>query len=368
MRKHTKTTKKSKPAGDHKAASARRWIGIDVGDRMSEICILDHAGRVVQRTRVRTTPQGFLQSLSAFAGSHVAIETGTHCAWIARVLGNCGLDVTVANARELRKIYQSDRKNDRTDAEMLARMVRFDRALLAPVHLRTQEMQADRSVLNARDALVSSRTKFINVARGLAKCYGVRLPTSSAESFVRQAKGHICQELAPALEPLLTSIAALNEQIRIMDKHIESLAKTRYPQCALLRQIEGVGPLTSMAFILTIGDKQRFRRARDVGAYLGLVPRQFDSGERVSQLPITKAGNKYMRRLLVSAAQYILGPFAPDSTLRRYGERLSERGGANAKKRAVVAVARKLAVLLYHLWSTGEVYEALYYHRHTCAA
>lgn len=367
MRKHSKIETKSKPAEHLKIAGARRWIGIDVGDRMSEICVLDRNGHVVERLRVRTTQQGFSE-LSRFAGSNVAIETGTHCAWIARVLGDCGLDVTVANARELRKIYQSDRKNDRTDAEVLARMVRFDRALLAPVRVRTQQMQADRSILNARDALVGARTKFINVARGLAKCYGTRLPSCSAESFVRQAIPHICADLAPALEPLLKAIAAVNEQIRIMDKHVESLAKTRYPQCALLRQVEGVGPLTAMAFILTLGDNRRFRRARDVGPYLGLVPRQFDSGQRTSQLAISKAGNKYMRRLLVSAAQYILGPFAPDSTLRRYGERISERGGANAKKRAVVAVARKLAVLLYHLWATAEAYEPLHYNRSARAA
>ena len=158
---------------------------------------------------------------------------------------------------------------------------------------------------------------------------------------------------------LATAIDALSEQVRCYDKRIETLTEQRYSETAVLRQITGVGALTSLAFVLTLFDKQRFPRSRDLGPYLGLVPRQDESGDRSPQLPITKAGNGYLRRLLVGSAHYVLGPFGPDSDLRRFGQRLAERGGKNAKKRAVVAVARKLAVLLHRLWVTGEVYDPL---------
>jgi len=161
------------------------------------------------------------------------------------------------------------------------------------------------------------------------------------------------------LQPMIDVIESLTEQIHQYDRQIEKLAATRYPQTQHLQQITGVGALTALAFILVLADSSRFRKSRDVGAYLGLVPRQADSGSRVSQLGITKAGDALMRRLLVNSAHYILGAFGPDCDLRRYGERLMQRGGKNAKKRAVIAVARKLAVLLHHLWSTGEAYDAL---------
>jgi transposase len=188
---------------------------------------------------------------------------------------------------------------------------------------------------------------------------GARLPKCDSASFPRRALEHVPDELHPALLPLLDAVLALTEQIRRHDRAISRLATKDYPQTNLLRQVSGVGPLTSLAFVLTLGDASRFRKSRDVGAYLGLVPRQDDSGARVSQLAITKAGDRAMRRLLVGSAQYILGPFGPDCDLQRYGRRLMQRGGKNAKKRAVVAVARKLAVLLHRLWATGEVYRPL---------
>jgi transposase len=153
-------------------------------------------------------------------------------------------------------------------------------------------------------------------------------------------------------------IAAQTEHIRTYDRTIEAMA-SRSTGANLLRQVTGVGALTAVAYTLTLGDASRFPRSRQVGPYLGLVPRQHDSGDHVSQLPITKAGNALLRRLLVGSAQYILGIHGPDCDLRRYGERLMARGGKNAKKRAIVAVARKLAVLLHHLWATGEVYNPL---------
>ena len=333
-------------------------IGVDVGDRFSRVCILDSDGVPCREERVRTSEPGFRQYFERLAPSQIALEAGTHSGWVSRLLQACGHTAIVANARELRKIHQSDRKNDRADAEILARMLRFDPQLLCPIRHRSAQMQADLAVIRARDTLVGARTKCVNAARGLVKSVGARLPKCSTHSFAAAALDHVPVELHAALSPLIETIANLSDQIRRYDRSIETLAK-EYPATDVLRQVSGVGALTALTFVLTVADPQRFRKSRDIGPYLGLVPRQDDSGNRVSQLPITKAGDAHLRRLLVGSAQYILGPFGPKCSLRSYGERLTQRGGKNAKKRAVVAVARKLAVLLHRLWSTGEVYEAL---------
>ena len=157
----------------------------------------------------------------------------------------------------------------------------------------------------------------------------------------------------------MSQVESLTESIATYDKKIEDLASTKYDQTKLLRQVKGVGPITSLAYVLTLEHPERFRKSRDVGPYLGLIPKQEDSGDKQPQLGISKAGDQMLRRLLVGSGHYILGPFGPDTDLRRYGLRLCERGGKNAKKRAAVAVARKLAVLLHHLWTSGEVYEPL---------
>jgi len=361
VRKHSKKPQVKKATSrSTKPVTLQRWIGIDLGDRWSAVCFLDDAGSVVNRTRVRTTQEAFGQYFSAFAGAAAAIETGTHSGWASRTLTNCGLTVTVANAREIRKIHQSHRKNDRSDAEVLARMLRFDLQLLSPVHHRSAQMQADITILRARDVAVRGRTMVINAVRGLVKSHGGRLPSCDAGSFARHALEHLPPTLKAALLPLIESIADLTQRIRGYDRLIVDVARERYPETALLAQVGGVGPVTSLAFVLTLGDKERFHRSRDVGPYLGLVPRQYDSGSQQSQLPISKVGNSYLRRLLVQSAHYILGPFGPECRLRSYGHRLMERGAKNAKKRAVVAVARKLAILLHHLWATGAIYEPDY--------
>jgi transposase len=349
MRKHSKveTTRQLSNRQQGGRARKRLWIGVDLGNRWSHVCLMDNSGEVMDRTRVRTTPEAMREFFGEYAGSAIAVEASGQSPWLSRVLSECGLDVTVANAREVRKIHQSDRKNDRSDAETLARLLRADRRLLAPIEHRSAAMQADISVLRARDTIVGARTKCINAIRGLTKTTGVQLPQCSAEAFARRVGILIPRELQSALAPLLETIAHLTAQIRGYEKLIERLAREKYPETAALGQVTGVGSLTSLAFVLTIGDRDRFKYSRDVGRYLGLVPRQYDSGDHESQLGITKRGNGFLRRLLVNSAQYILGPFGPDCRLRRHSERLMERGGKNAKKRAVVAVARKLAILLH---------------------
>jgi len=358
MRKRSKDQPNDQLASNAGApAASRLWIGVDLGDRKSEICVLDDQGKVQLRDSVPTTRAAVQEYFTPFAGAQIAIETGTHSPWMDRVLTDCGLTVTVANAREVRKIHKSDRKNDRSDAEILARMLRLDPKLLVPIEHRSATMQVDLSVIRARDTLIRSRTTCINSVRGLAKSYGERLPKCSADAFVHRVSACVPRELEPAIAPLLEAIAALTTQIHDMDKRIENLASKSYPQTALLTQVAGVGPVTSLTYVLTLARTDRFAHSRDVGSYLGLVPRQYDSGDQHSQLRITKAGNGLLRRLLINCAQHILGKFGQDCLLRRFGQRLMERGGKNAKKRAVVAVARKLSILLHHLWSTGAVYE-----------
>jgi transposase len=294
------------------------------------------------------------------APAHVVIEVGGHSRWVAALATELGHRVTVANARRVKVISQNDNKTDRNDAELLARLGRADVGLLSPISHRRPELQADLAVAKARDVLVATRTKLVNHVRGTVKSFGERLPKCKAESFARRTRDLVPVSLKPALDPIYATLDALATQIREQDAMIERVAK-RYPDVEVVSQVSGVGVLTALVYVLTIEDKERFKNSRMVGAYLGLRPRKSMSGQSDPQLRITKAGDPFLRRLLVNGAQYILGPFGRDSDLKRWGLALAKRGGKNAKKRAVVAVARKLAVLLHRLWITGEVYEPIGY-------
>ena len=162
------------------------------------------------------------------------------------------------------------------------------------------------------------------------------------------------------MTPVLEIIAQLNQQIKELETQIERLSTENYPETKYLRQVPGVGPITALSYVLYIEDPARFNKSRQVGPFLGLTPRRDQSGEIDKQLSITKAGNKYLRHLLVGCAQHIMGPFGPESNLRLHGLAIAARGGKNAKKRAAVAVARKLAVLLHRLWITGKEYQPFY--------
>jgi transposase len=187
------------------------------------------------------------------------------------------------------------------------------------------------------------------------------LPKCPARSFHKRVSEHIPEVLWPALGPILEQIGSLTERIRDYERQLERISKERYPETDLLRQVEGIGPLTALTFVLTLEEPYRFEKSRSVGAYsLGLVPATDQSGDRDPQRRISKEGDQMLRKLLVGSAHYILGPFGSDSDLRRHGEKIASRGGKNAKKRAAVAVARKLAVLLHRLWISGELYDPLY--------
>ena len=337
-----------------------RTIGLDLGDRWTHFCELDAAGAVVERGRVRTSRGALEKRFGGQTRCRGALEGGAASPWVSRLLEERGHEVVVANPRQVRLITQSDRKSDRQDAELLARLARTDPGLLAPVRHRDAQAQADRSLLTAREAAVASRTLLVNHVRGVVKSFGERLPACSTASFPRKVEDGLPAALRPALEPLLHQIAALTKTIRGYDRAVEEVSTQRYPVTAHLRQIRGVGPLTALAYVLAIGDPKRFAKSRRVGAYLGLAPRRDQSGARDPQLRITKAGDGMVRRLLLQCAHYILGPFGIDCDLRRWAEARTAHGGRAARKRALVAVARKLAVRMHRLWSTGEIYDPLH--------
>lgn len=339
-------------------AEGRVTVGLDVSDRHSHVCVLDSEGEVLEESKIRTTPEGVANRFKTMSPARVALEVGTHSAWVHRLLEDLGHEVIVANARKLRMIFQSDTKNDKADALMLAKVARMDPDLLSPIQHRSAQAQQDLAILRARDALVRSRSKLINHVRGAVKSMGGRIAAMSADSFGTKAEEQLPGCLRPALQPVLEVIRKLTEQIRQEDRAAEEAAELRYPQTRTLQQISGVGPVTSLAFVLTLGEAGRFESSRQVGAYLGLRPRQSQSGEHDPELRITKAGDGLLRRLLVSSAHYILGAFGPDTDLRRWGLKLAS-GGKTAKKRAIVAVARKLSVLLHRLWVTSGTYEPL---------
>jgi transposase len=339
----------------------RMTAGMDLGDNYSHLCLIDtESGQLIEGSRLRTTPEAMRRRFDSERPLHVAIEVGTHSPWVSRLLEECGHEVVIANPRKTRLIYGERRKTDKLDAEKLARLARADPELLYPVEHRGCDSQAHLAVIHSREALVRSRTQMINHVRGTVKSFGYRLPKCSTPSFHKKVPGQLPSELAEVLGPIVETVGSLTEKIKDYDRHIEELAAERYPETRLLRQVSGVGSLTALTFVLTLEDPQRFAESRSVGAYLGLAPGTDQSGERDPQKRISGEGDEMLRRLLVSSAHYILGPFAPDSDLRRHGEKIAERGGKNAKKRAVVAVARKLSVLLHRLWVSGEVYEPLH--------
>ena len=335
-------------------------VGMDMGDKNHRLCVLDAQGEDVTRTAVANTAQAIRKYFGGLEPCRVALEAGTHSGWVSRILEELGHEVLVGNPRKLRVIWDSDEKGDDRDAEMLARIARFDPHLLYPIRHRGQKAQADLAVIKARNMLVKTRSILIAHARGAVKSTGQRLRTCGTESFHVRLLAEMPAELQPALEPVMKSIEDLTRRIRHYDKLIEDLCVEKYPETERLRAISGVGPVTTLAFVLSLEESTRFDKSRAVGPFLGLTPKRDQSGQIDKQLGITKAGDAYLRRLLVGCAQYILGPFGPDCDLRRFGLKLAARGGKNAKRRAVVAVARKLAVLMHQLWKSGAVYDPFY--------
>jgi len=343
-------------------SSPAKTIGIDLGDRVSAVSIRNADGDIIERGKLSMTKDACWRFFANHPGARVVYEVGTQSPWLTWLLRDMGHETIVANPWRLKLISQSLTKSDTKDADLLSEFGHLKPSMLSPITHRGPENHATRTVLSARSALVGVRTRLINCVRGLMKSMGERAPVSSAASFHK--KLWIPDSLRPALAPLREQIKSISEQIKAYDKLIETMGKELHPETKRLRQVCGVGPVTALTFACVIEDPHRFQKSRDVGAYLGLMPRMRQSGNSDPQLSITKAGDRALRTLLVQCAQYALGPFGKDCDLRRFGLRLVERGGKSAKKRAVIAVARKMAVLLHALWVSGEDYEPLRHNHH----
>jgi transposase len=345
------------------AAEQRLTVGLDLGDRSSRYCILDEAGEKANEDQLPTTKTGLDSLFGKMPPCRMALEVGTHSPWVSRHLKAMGHEVIVANPRKVKLIAQSVKKNDRMDAEQLARLARVDPKLLSPIQHRGPEAQADLAVVRARMTLVDARTELINSARGLAKPMGERLQKCDTDSVKESLADGLSEAAQNAIRPLLKSVEEIHKQIGVYDQRIEEIAK-RYPEMKLLKQVHGVGTLIALTYILTIEDAERFVHSREVGPYLGLTRKLRDSGDSQPELGISKAGDELLRRLLVQGAHCILRDGAPDSDLKAWGMAMQQNGGKKVskarKKKAVVAVARKLAVLLHRLWVTGEVYDPQY--------
>ena len=335
-------------------------LGVDLGDKKHHICATGKDGAILEESVITNHPRHLERLAKKYPGSLVAIEVGAHSPWISRLLEDHGCRCVVANARKLRAIYTNERKCDQLDARMLAKLARADEELLSPIRHGSLEDQQDRLALTLRDSLVRQRVDIISSIRFSIKSLGGRVTACSTPSFPAKCRAQLNDDdLLAHVEPALKVLDELNLRIRELKKQIIQTAQDRHPATQWLEHIPGVGPVTSLSYVLTIGDPNRFEDPRDVAAYLGLVPRRDQSGGSDKQLSISKTGNREMRKLLVQCAQYILGHFGPDCDLRRHGLQLASRGGKSAKRKAVIAIARKLAVLMLVLWKNQADYEPL---------
>lgn len=334
-------------------------IGMDLGDQNHVVVVMDEKGNEIEIKTIHNTERSLRKFFSRYKKATVAIEAGTHSPWISRLLKELGCQVYVGNPRKLRIIWDRNDKSDERDARILAMVCRVEPRLLWPVKHRNRQAYADLGNIKARDTLVQNRIRLINHVRSVTKTCGYRIPKCSTPSFSKRAPDHIPPELKESLSPLLLTVDHLSEQVKQLDRQLNKLC-LKYPETERLRQVPGVGPVTALAYVLTIEDPHRFTKSRQVGNYLGLTPKRDQSGKCDKQLRISKAGNTYLRSLLVSCGHYIIGPFGPESDLRKFGKSIVARGGKNAKKRAAVAVARKLAVLLHRLWVSDQSYGPFY--------
>jgi transposase len=332
------------------------FIGIDIGDKINTVCVLNNDGEIIQECEVENTGQEMHDFFIEYPNARVAIEACSHSLWLHDLLVRLGCQVFVGNPRKLRIISSSSRKNDKNDSRLLARLVRSDLDLLYPIVVRDILTQQDMVIIKTRTMLIKTRGDLVRHIRGIIKPFGLKLPKDvTTDNFHDKVKEHLSKELLPILKHTIKSIKDLSIQIKNLDKKIDSLINKKYPEAMLLQTIDGIGPITALTFILIMGDPKRFEKSRDVGAYFGLVPRQDQSCTIDKSLPITKEGDSCMRSLLVNCSHHILGRYGKDTQIRRHGLKvMGQDENKIRKKKAVIAVARKLSVLMHSMLISGE--------------
>jgi len=335
-------------------------VGIDLGDAKSHICSLDpETGEILNESAIPTTREDLARVFAAMPRAVILMETGTHSNWVARLLTAQGHKVTVAHARRLRIVSENLRKSDRTDAQVLAMLAASPVNLVKAIVVRSAQTQELAAVVRARDLAVQTRSTLAVGAKGFVKAAGARLPGSQPAALPQRAWDHVPPELSSAVHPLLSLIAQMTETIRGYDREIERICGELRPETKRLTQVHGVGEVTALAYVLAVESASRFEHSRDVGAFFGLVPAKNQSGRSNPKLGISKNGDALVRRLLVQCAHQILRKASPDTALQRWGLAYIERHGKGSRKTAATAVARKLAVLLHALWTSGAKYEPL---------
>lgn len=329
--------------------------GIDLHVKSSEVAVVDDAGELKEQARIPTTEAGLRRWFGGRERMVICLEAGGQSAWAARILTSVGHEVVVANPVRVRLIAEATLKSDKVDAGTLARLVRADRRLLRPIAHRSAETQRQRGVLRARRTLVNARTACTNTARGILRSFGYRTPSRRPDRIAESLAGErIPEELVAVVAPLVQVGCELDERIAALDDEVEAMGRA-YPEVALLRGVPGVGPLVALSFVLCLEDPHRFARSRDVAGYLGLRPKMRESGSTSRYGGITHQGDTEMRMLLVQAAHGLLRTRA-DCDLKRWAQALAARVGTH---KAIVALARKLAVVMHAMWVRGEVFRPL---------
>jgi transposase len=330
------------------------YVGLDVSKEETAFCVKDGEGKVLASGKVATDPAAILAMLKKHClyPSRIVMETGTLSGWLARELRKRGISIDVIDARQAHAVMRlQHNKTDAKDADLLAEIART--GFCRPVAVKSEAAQEGRGFLKARAHLVRLRRDTENTIRGLLGSLGIRFPKGSGKlaGRVREALAER-PELSPMIAPLLSMVAALKHEIERLDKAVMVRAKDD-PSCRLLMTAPGVGPVTALAFVATIGDAERFANSRAVGAYVGLTSRRWQSGEMDYSGRISKHGDAMLRALLFEAANSLLTVVRKPHPLKDWARRVRKR---TSHKKACVALARKLAVVLHRMLITGEAF------------
>ncbi len=330
-------------------------IGMDVHKRESQVCILGDGGEVVREQRIRTERSRLATVFGGRARARILLEASTESEWVAQCVEALGHEVIVADPNYAPMYASRTRrvKTDRRDARALAEACRL--GAYRPAHRTSTAQREVRAALAIRDTLVRTRVRSISLIRALLRREGIAVPSGSSVAFLRRLERvALPGTLQAAIAPLVAVLAPLNAAIAVADAHITESVATNAVATRLCT-VPGVGPVTAAAFIATLDDVARFREAAQVAAYLGLVPQEWSSGERQHRGALTKAGNSRARWVLVQAAWGIWRDKTPrTATLRAWAQRIAAR---RSKRVAAVALARRLAKILYALWRDGTEYQ-----------
>ena len=329
------------------------FIGIDLHLKTSYVCFLNDAGEKTCEMTIPTTKSALKRHFETLEPARIIIEAGSYSLWVNRLLSSFDHKVIVANPRKVRLIAESTLKNDRVDAEVLARLGRSDPHFLCPITPRGPESQLTRGYLKVRAALVKTRTLEINSVRGLLRSWGFSFSAGYPAKFCeRVLQSNLPSELLDMVTPLIESILAVQAQIANCEQELKRRANA-IPTVRNLMSMPGIGPIISLAFFASIDQPERFPKSRQIGSYLGFRPSLRESGGKRRMGPISKEGDQELRALLVQGA-YSLMRSQKESALKEWATKLGERIG---RKKAIVALARKMGVILHHLWITGQPFQ-----------